>query len=123
MRSRKKVNEIEEIVSKALKHTSSIEDFAAYTKELLPYLHQYGDELLKSFYASEDSFLYKLQKKPYVVSYENANDKTIEGLKYTDIPAFTCQFRPDKSKSATGKNSLYEQFCEIMKEVNFNAVK
>lgn len=58
-----------------------------------------------------------------VVSYENANDKTVEGLKYTDIPVFTYQFRPDKSKSATGEKSLYEKFCETLKEVNFNAVK
>lgn len=58
-----------------------------------------------------------------VVSYENANDKTVEGLKYTDCPVFSCQFRPDKNKSSIGESSLYEKFCEIIKEVNFNAVK
>ena len=57
------------------------------------------------------------------VSYENANDKTIEGLKYTDIPAFSCQFRPDAGTSPTGEKSLYVKFIELCKEVNFNAVK
>jgi len=58
-----------------------------------------------------------------VVSHENANDNTVEGIKYTDMPAITFQFRPDKNKSATGEKSLYEQFVDTMKEVNFNAVK
>lgn len=57
------------------------------------------------------------------VSYENANDKTIEGLKYTNAPAFSCQFRPDAGTSPTGEKSLYVKFIELCKEVNFNAVK
>lgn len=58
-----------------------------------------------------------------VVSYENANDKTIEGLVYTDSPVFTYQFRPDFGQSATGEKSLYEKFIDVVKEVSFNAVK
>ena len=58
-----------------------------------------------------------------VVSYENANDKTVEGLKYTDCPVFSTQFRPSASKSASGAESVYEDFIELIKEVNFNAVK
>ena len=57
------------------------------------------------------------------VSYENANDKTIEGLKYTNAPAFSAQFRPDAGTSPTGEKSLYVKFIELCKEVNFNAVK
>ena len=57
------------------------------------------------------------------VSYENANDKTIEGIKYTDAPAFSAQFRPDAGTSPTGEKSLYVKFTELCKEVNFNAVK
>lgn len=57
------------------------------------------------------------------VSYENANDKTIEGIKYTDAPAFSAQFRPDAGTSPTGEKSLYVKFIELCKEVNFNAVK
>ena len=57
------------------------------------------------------------------VSYENANDKTIEGLKYTNAPAFSAQFRPDAGTSPTGEKSLYVKFVELCKEVNFNAVK
>ncbi len=57
------------------------------------------------------------------VSYENANDKTIEGLKYTKLPALSCQFRPDAGTSPTGEKSLYVKFIELCKEVNFNAVK
>ena len=57
------------------------------------------------------------------VSYENANDKTIEGIKYTDVPAFSAQFRPDAGTSPTGEKSLYVKFIELCKEVNFNAVK
>ena len=57
------------------------------------------------------------------VSYENANDKTIEGLNFTNAPAFSCQFRPGASTSPTGEKSLYVKFLELCKEVNFNAVK
>ena len=57
------------------------------------------------------------------VSYENANDKTIEGIKFTKIPAFSVQFRPDVGTSPTGEKSLYIKFIELCKEVNFNAVK
>jgi len=57
------------------------------------------------------------------VCFENANDKTIEGLKYTGIPAFSAQFRPDAGTSPTGEKSLYVKFIELCKEVNFNAVK
>ena len=57
------------------------------------------------------------------VSFENANDKTIEGLKFTNIPAFSAQFRPDAGTSPTGEKSLYVKFIELCKEVNFNAVK
>ena len=57
------------------------------------------------------------------VSYENANDKTVEGLKYNNAPAFSAQFRPDAGASPTGEKSLYEKFTELCKEVNFNAVK
>ena len=58
-----------------------------------------------------------------VVSFENANDKTIEGLKYINAPAFSSQFRPDAGTSPTGEKSLYVKFIELCKEVNFNAVK
>lgn len=57
------------------------------------------------------------------VSYENANDKTIEGIKYIGLPAFSAQFRPDAGTSPTGEKSLYVKFIELCKEVNFNAVK
>ena len=58
-----------------------------------------------------------------LVSYENANDKTIEGIRYTDIPAFSAEFRPDAATSPTGEKSLYVKFIELCKEVNINAVK
>ncbi len=57
------------------------------------------------------------------VSYENANDKTIEGINYKNVPAFSVQFRPDASTSPTGEKSLYVKFIDLCKEVNFNAVK
>lgn len=61
--------------------------------------------------------------KAMEVSYENANDKTIEGIKYTNHPSFSAQFRPDAGTSPTGEKSLYVKFIELCKEVNFNAVK
>lgn len=57
------------------------------------------------------------------VSHINANDKTIEGIKYNNIPAFSTQFRPDTTTSPTGEKSVYTQFTELCREVNFNAVK
>ena len=61
--------------------------------------------------------------KSLEVSYENANDKTIEGLNYINFPAFSTQFRPDFATSPTGEKSLYSKFTELCKEVNYNAVK
>ncbi len=57
------------------------------------------------------------------VSYENANDKTIEGLKYDRRNTFSVQFRPDTTDSPTGEKSLYEVFVNLCKEVKLNAVK
>ncbi len=57
------------------------------------------------------------------VSFENANDKTIEGLTYDRKNTFSVQFRPDSIESPTGEKSLYEVFVNLCKEVKNGAVK
>ena len=57
------------------------------------------------------------------VSFINANDSTCEGIEYTDMPAFTVQFHPEASAGPLDTKFLFDKFLELIKEVNFNAVK
>lgn len=50
------------------------------------------------------------------VSFENANDHTIEGLEYADIPAFSVQFQPDTAPGTQSTSYLYEKFFDLLGE-------
>ncbi len=51
-----------------------------------------------------------------VMSYENANDGTCEGLRYLDIPAFTVQFHPEACGGPHDTNFLFDEFLSLMEE-------
>lgn len=44
----------------------------------------------------------------------NGNDGTNEGLRYTDLPAFSVQFHPENSGGPEDANFLFDQFIELM---------
>ena len=45
------------------------------------------------------------------VSFVNANDGSVEGLTYSDIPAFSVQFTPESKIGPHGTNRLYDEFA------------
>lgn len=50
------------------------------------------------------------------VTFENLNDKTVEGLQYTDIPAFSVQFIPEDGRGKSTTGFLFDQFEKFMKD-------
>ncbi len=52
--------------------------------------------------------------KSGVISFENANDGTCEGIDYPDAKAFSVQFYPEASSGAFGTAFLFDRFCALM---------
>ncbi len=50
------------------------------------------------------------------ISYKNGNDGTIEGIDYTDFPAFTVQFHPEASGGPLDTQFLFDRFIAMMEE-------
>ncbi len=50
------------------------------------------------------------------VSHINANDKTCEGVKYTNAPAFTVQFHPEACGGPQDTAYLFDEFIQLMEE-------
>lgn len=48
------------------------------------------------------------------VSHVNANDKSCEGIKYLNIPAFTVQFHPEASCGPLDTSYLFDEFITLM---------
>ena len=48
------------------------------------------------------------------LSFYNSNDKTCEGLTYTDIPAFSVQFHPEACGGPHDTNFLFDKFISII---------
>ena len=48
------------------------------------------------------------------MSYVNANDGTCEGIRYTDIPAFTVQFHPEACGGPHDTNFLFDEFTALI---------
>ena len=44
------------------------------------------------------------------ISFSNVNDGTVEGLRYTDIPAFSVQFHPEACGGPHDTNFLFDEF-------------
>ncbi|NLL45232.1 MAG: carbamoyl phosphate synthase small subunit [Clostridiales bacterium] len=49
-----------------------------------------------------------------VMSYENVNDGTCEGISYSDIPAFSVQFHPEASAGPQDTEFLFDQFLTMV---------
>ena len=49
------------------------------------------------------------------VTYENANDHTVEGITYRDIPAMSVQFLPDGVEYSQSTKQVYDAFFAMMK--------
>ncbi|MDD6032564.1 MAG: gamma-glutamyl-gamma-aminobutyrate hydrolase family protein, partial [Oscillospiraceae bacterium] len=52
-----------------------------------------------------------------VQNYVNGNDGTCEGVRYTDIPAFSVQFHPEACGGPLDTAFLFDQFMELMDSV------
>ncbi|PVU85050.1 hypothetical protein BB560_007174 [Smittium megazygosporum] len=46
----------------------------------------------------------------------NANDGTNEGVMYTDLPYFSCQFHPESTPGPQDTEFLFENFVDLIKE-------
>ncbi|HAN44267.1 MAG TPA: carbamoyl phosphate synthase small subunit [Ruminococcaceae bacterium] len=57
-----------------------------------------------------------LDKSVGVVNYINANDKTCEGVRYLNTPAFTVQFHPEACAGPVDTEFLFDEFIALMKQ-------
>ena len=53
----------------------------------------------------------------------NVNDGTVEGLEYTDIPAFSVQFHPEACGGPHDTNFLFDKFISMISGEVGNAIK
>ena len=63
-------------------------------------------------YAVENTSLPSYAK----MSFFNVNDGTVEGITYTDIPAFSVQFHPEACGGPHDTNFLFDRFIENIKK-------
>ena len=63
-------------------------------------------------YAVESTSLPEYAKMSFV----NVNDETVEGITYTDIPAFSVQFHPEACGGPHDTNFLFDRFLKMMEE-------
>ena len=64
-------------------------------------------------YAVENTSIPEFAK----MSFFNVNDGTVEGITYTDIPAFSVQFHPEACGGPHDTNFLFDNFMAKIKEV------
>ena len=64
----------------------------------------HGYEVVTDSIAAETAELY----------FENVNDKTCEGIRYKNIPAFSVQFMPDASRGSADSTFVFDVFFRMM---------
>ena len=57
--------------------------------------------------------------KNVVITHNSLNDQTIEGLKCTDVPAFSVQYHPESSPGPHDSRYLFEEFIKLMSEIEY----
>lgn len=50
------------------------------------------------------------------ITHVNNNDKTIEGLKHKDVPAFSIQYHPEASPGPFDSSYLFDDFIEMIRQ-------
>ena len=48
------------------------------------------------------------------ITHTSLNDQTVEGLRYTDVPAFSVQYHPESSPGPHDSRNLFNQFVRLM---------
>ncbi|NBD22767.1 glutamine-hydrolyzing carbamoyl-phosphate synthase small subunit [Paenibacillus glycinis] len=54
------------------------------------------------------------------VTHINNNDRTIEGLKHTELPAFSVQYHPEAAPGPLDSSYLFDQFLEMIRTTKQN---
>ncbi len=49
--------------------------------------------------------------------FENVNDKTAEGIRYKNVPAFSVQFMPDASRGSADTTFVFDTFFRMMEKI------
>jgi carbamoyl-phosphate synthase small subunit len=58
-----------------------------------------------------------------MVSFKNANDGSVEGIKYLDKPIFSVQFHPEASAGPTDTSFLFDDFITNIKKYKTHGKK
>ncbi|MCR4790133.1 MAG: carbamoyl phosphate synthase small subunit [Treponemataceae bacterium] len=91
----------------------------------LKYGHRGGNHPVKDLesgriYISSQNHGYAVENDtlpPYAkLAFINSNDKTCEGIRYTDIPAYSVQFHPEACGGPHDTNFLFDRFMDMIKE-------
>ncbi len=57
-----------------------------------------------------------LPKDRVEITHINLNDQTVEGLRLTDVPAFSVQYHPEAAPGPHDAHYLFDRFTELMRE-------
>ena len=57
--------------------------------------------------------------KNVVITHNSLNDQTVEGLKCTNVPAFSVQYHPESSPGPHDSRYLFEEFIKLMSEIEY----
>ncbi|WP_098742763.1 carbamoyl phosphate synthase small subunit [Paenibacillus sp. EZ-K15] len=57
------------------------------------------------------------------VTHINNNDKTIEGLKHSNFPAFSVQYHPEAAPGPQDSSYLFDQFLEMIRDHKQNEIR
>lgn len=56
----------------------------------------------------------KTLKPGWKVWLKNANDQTVEGIRHTSLPYFSCQFHPESSPGPTDTVHFFDEFAKML---------